>query len=136
MDAQRIVITTFLLVVAGAVAGVIVAFASLAPVWLGMTPLRDSLTSSWFLSIVAVMGACLGALVMPVFGWFVIRRVGFWRAVLEPTVAAIAGAMLLSLALRSLQTDVLIGGAFLGALLGTARLRFSSGNGRRDPTSG
>ena len=123
---KRVLGTTILFVIVGAAAGVVVAFASLAPLWLGMTPLRSPMTDPWIAGVVSVMGAICGAIVTPVLGWIVIGRVGFWRAVLEPTAGAIVGTIVASFALRSLQTDVLIYGAFIGALLAAARIRFTN----------
>lgn len=124
----RVLGTTFLFIIVGAAAGVVVAFTSLAPVWLGMTPLRNVLTDPWIAGIVSVMGAICGAIVTPVLGWIVISRVGFWRAVLEPTAGAIVCAIVAGFVFRNLQTDVLIYGAFIGALLATARIRFTKQN--------
>jgi hypothetical protein len=121
----RVLGTTFLFVIVGAAAGGVVAFASLAPLWLGMTPLPGPLTDPWIAGIVSAMGAICGAIVTPVLGWIVIGRVGFWRAVLEPMAGAIVCAIVAGFALRSLQTDVLIYGGFIGALLATARIRFT-----------
>ena len=123
---MRILATTLLFVLTGAVAGALVAFASLAPLWLGMTPIQGALTNSWVVVPVLVLGALCGAVLMPVFGWIVLGRAGFWRAVLEPTAVAIVCAIAASFIFRSLQTDVLIAGAFVGAVLATARLRLSA----------
>jgi hypothetical protein len=121
----RVLATTFLFIIVGAAAGVVVAFASLAPLWLGTSPLRGTLTDPWIAGIVSAMGAICGAIVTPVLGWIVIDRVGFWRAVLEPMAGAIVCTIVAGFALRSLQTDVLIYAAFIGALLATARIRFT-----------
>ena len=126
MRVQRVLLTTLLFVLTGAIAGAVIAFTSLAPLWLGMTPIKGALTNSWIVLPVLVLGALCGAVLMPVFGWIVLGRAGFWRAVLEPTAVAIVCAIAASFVFRSLQTDVLIAGAFVGALSATARLRFSA----------
>jgi hypothetical protein len=63
---------------------------------------------------------------MPLLGWLLVGRVPIWRAVLVLPIGAILGANALALMMFSLQLDVLIGGALVGALAATLFLRLSA----------
>ena len=113
--------------------GAATALLSLAPIWLGWTSLPRDFLDSWALRLIAVVGAGFGVVLMPVFGWLVIGRVTFWPAVLLPSVGAVLGENIAALALSSLQMDVQIIGAFLGALATVLVLRLTSPTRRLSP---
>jgi hypothetical protein len=110
-------------VAAGAVAGSTAAVLSLIPLWLGLTPLPRNFIQGWSLVVIAGVGAVCGAVVTPILGWLVIERTGFWRSVLALLSGAVLGENIAALLLWSLQTDVLILGALLGALATTLIIR-------------
>ena len=115
------VLFTLTLIVLGALGGAATALLALGLVWAGFASVP---VTSWMLSILSTIGAVLGAVLMPVFGWLLRGRVGPVRAVAEITLFASLVANVAAIALRNLDSGVLLLGAFAGALLGFARLRF------------
>lgn len=112
---------TLALLALGAIGGAATAMLSLGLVWMGIATVP---VGSWMLQILATIGAFLGALLMPVFGWLLRGRVGPVRATIEITLGASLVANLAAIVLRNLDSDVLILGAFAGAMLAFARLWF------------
>ena len=126
MSVQRATLTTLAFVGTGSIAGAVTAVLSLAPLWLGLTQLPRDFASMWVVGIIATVGVPFGALLMPILGWLVIKRVSFWRAVFVLTFSAVLGENLAALLLKNMNTGVVVPGAFLGALVGVLFLRLSS----------
>lgn len=86
----RKLVATGALVVTGAVTGAIVGAGAFLPL------IGDIVDANAFVVpfIGAVFGAMLGGILAPIFAWTLLRRVPLWRAVLEPTIGALAGAIL------------------------------------------
>lgn len=77
------------------------------------------------LAFIAVVGAVFGAVVTPLVGWLLIERLPFWLAVLMPMLGAVLGENIAALWFSSLQTDVLVMGAIVGALVTALSLRIA-----------
>ena len=128
---------TLLFIACGAVAGVLVALLSMAPVWAGLT--SENTQGFWdpfFVFIVLIAAALFGAVLMPALGWLLVRRVGILRAVVGPFAGALAGALLFAAIRRSLNADPLVLGALLGAVVATAGLRWAARGKAPAPATG
>jgi hypothetical protein len=112
---------TLALVALGAIGGAITALLSIGLVWLGFTNVT---VGPWMLEILSAIGATIGAVLMPIFGWLLRGRYHPVRAATEITIGASLMANLAAITLRNLDSDVLIVGAFVGALFAFLRMRF------------
>ena len=126
MSIRRAAGTTVAFIAVGAIAGAVTAVLSLSLIWLGLTQMPRGFASPWVVGFIAAVGVPCGAVVTPILGWLVIGRVGFWRAVFALTLAAVLGENLAAILFRSLNSDVLIVGAFLGALTGALVIRLAT----------
>ena len=125
MTGLRALRVTLAFIAVGTIAGAIISLLSLTPIWLGLTQLPRNFIGGWGLSIIATVGAICGSVVMPALGWLVIGRIGFWRSILALTTGAVLGENLIVPVLRSMESDVLIIGAFLGAVITVLLIRLT-----------
>jgi len=125
---RRVLAVTAGLAAAGAVAGAItgaVAAGFVIMVYFGNsvdpeTGVRFGVTDLGFgMSMAAVMGAPIGAVILPLEAWVLLRRVPLWRALAETAAGTVVGAVALAL----IATSPVVG-AMIGFTLAAVRLRF------------
>ncbi|HET9425835.1 MAG TPA: hypothetical protein VFO55_10720 [Gemmatimonadaceae bacterium] len=133
MSVLRSLGLTVRFVLAGAGAGAIAALLSLTPIWLGLTALPRDFIQGWGLMVIAVVGAICGSVVMPVYGWLLIRHMSFWRCVGALLIGAVLGENIAVPLFWSMESDVLIAGAFVGASITTIGIRRRRSSRSRPP---
>ncbi|HUE84708.1 MAG TPA: hypothetical protein VMO26_01400 [Vicinamibacterales bacterium] len=137
----RVVLMTVGFICAGAVQGALIGILSFTPVWIEQLIWQPEypLFEFWTLLAMVLIGAPMGAILGPVIGWILIGRAPLWRILAEPTIAAIIwswGAWVyVFLVPVSGGFDLLVLGAFLGAIVATVRLRFRGVRPRLTPDS-
>ncbi|MFL5381445.1 MAG: hypothetical protein ACJ8GN_02850 [Longimicrobiaceae bacterium] len=85
-------------------------------------------TFEWGLLLLAArMGATLGAVLLPIAGWLLLRRVPLWRALTGTIVGTVVGSLVgLALGFLLYPLGIIVGpvlGAILGFLFAATRLR-------------
>ena len=122
---RRILVVTAGLTVTGAIAGAITAMVAVTIVMLIVTGLSALADLGWVMGFAAMLGAPIGAVILPLEAWVLLRRVPLWRALAETAAGTLLGAVAFAL----LSPGPIIG-AVIGFTLAAIRLRIASRGGQ------
>jgi hypothetical protein len=131
---RRILLVTAGLMVTGAIAGAITAMVAVTIVMLVVSGLSALADLGWGMAVAAMLGAPIGAVILPLEAWVLLRRVPLWRALAETAAGTILGAVAFAL----LSPGPILG-AVIGFTLAAIRLRIATRGGQalgargRDP---
>ena len=122
---RRIVVVTAGLAVTGAIAGAITAMVAVTIVMLMFSGLSALADLGFAMEFAAILGAPIGAVILPLEAWVLLRRVPLWRALAETAAGTVLGAV----ALSPLSPGPIIG-AVIGFTLAAIRLRIATRGGQ------
>ena len=121
---RRVLVVTAGLMVTGAIAGAITGMIAVTIVMLMFNGLSALADLGLAMEFAAMLGAPIGAVILPLEAWVLLRRVPLWRAVAETAAGTVLGAVALAL---------LSPGPILGAVIGftaaAIRLRIATRGG-------
>lgn len=113
------------LMVSGAIAGAITAMIAVTIVMLIVSGLSALADLGLVMEFAAMLGAPIGAVILPLEAWALLRRVPLWRALAETAAGTILGAVAFAL----LSPGPILG-AVIGFTLAAIRLRIATRGGR------